>query len=191
MEKLSDIGEDALIERFTRDVFRGPDVVVGAGDDCAVLECDALKIWRLLKVDSVVEGIHFSSELESEIAGRKAVNRTLSDFAAMGGGTAKAALVNFAAPPEYATARAEGFYRGIRKVLEKHRISLIGGETVSLATGSAAMISVFMSGEIDRCHGRFRFHANVGDWIAVTGRLGGSLDSGHHHAFSPRIDADA
>ena len=72
--------------------------------------------------------------------------------------------------------------------MDRYSLSLIGGETVSVAAGSAAMISVFLSGEIERRDCRFRTGAKVGDFIAVTGKLGGSLASGHHHEFSPRIE---
>ena len=82
---MSDIGEDALIERLTRGLANGSEVVAGVGDDCAVVESGEPDTWRLFKVDSVVEGIHFSPELAAESAGRKAVCRTLSDFAGMGG----------------------------------------------------------------------------------------------------------
>lgn len=188
MKTLSDIGEDALIERFTRALANGPEVIAGVGDDCAVIESDQPNTWRLFKVDSVVEGIHFSPELAAELAGRKAVCRTLSDFAGMGGGTPKIALINFAAPPEYSVDRAEGFYRGIREMMARYDLSLVGGETVSVEAGAAAMISVFLSGEIERRSCRFRSRARAGDSIAVTGKLGGSLASGHHHKFFPRIE---
>lgn len=189
MEKLSDLGEDALIDRLTRGLKNGPAVIAGVGDDCAVIESGDPEIYRLYKVDSVVEGVHFTPELGGKFAGRKAVCRTLSDFAAMGGGTPQFALVNFAAPPEFSAARAESFYQGIRETLEIHGLSLIGGETVSLPPGSSASLSVFVTGEISRRNCRFRSGARVGDLIAVTGKLGGSLASGHHYRFSPRFEA--
>ena len=187
METLSDIGEDALIERLTRDLSTGAGIIAGVGDDCAVLESDDPDRVQLLKVDTVVEGVHFTPETDPERAGWKAMCRPLSDFAAMGGGVPVAALINIAAPGKFSAARMEGFYAGIRRAAVRFGCSLVGGETVSLPDGSAPMLSVTVQGWIHRDDCRFRSWAKVGDRIAVTGWLGGSLASGRHLDFVPRI----
>ena len=67
-------------------------VVNGAGDDCAVLELGSPDTQSLFKTDAVVEGVHFTADIEPERVGRKALARCLSDIAAMGG-TPTAAVV--------------------------------------------------------------------------------------------------
>ena len=61
-------------------------VMVGAGDDCAVLDVGAPE-HLLFKTDAVVEGVHFTSQTPPEKVGRKALARCLSDIAAMAGRT--------------------------------------------------------------------------------------------------------
>lgn len=55
--KLSDIGEDAVVEALTRELPVGKDVIVGPGDDCAVLGKKSDASWLLLKTDAVIEGV--------------------------------------------------------------------------------------------------------------------------------------
>ncbi|MCB1237852.1 MAG: thiamine-monophosphate kinase [Verrucomicrobiae bacterium] len=185
---LADLGEDALIERLTAGLPRGDGLVCGGKDDCAVLRDPGNeRRYRLLKTDAAVEGVHFSADTDPERAGRKALCRPLSDFAAMGGGEARAALVTFAAPAEYSAARAEGFYEGIRRAAETFGVTVAGGETVSLPKGNAASLTIMLEGSIPREHCVFRSGARLGDAILVTGGLGGSLESGWHLDFQPRL----
>jgi thiamine-monophosphate kinase len=61
-----------------------PDLLVGPGDDCAVVPFSDSE-WQLLKTDSLVEGVHFLPEENRRRVGWKAIARVVSDFAAMGG----------------------------------------------------------------------------------------------------------
>ena len=51
--KISDLGEDYFIEEVTKDLISHKDVVIAAGDDCAVIKTDDKDSYQLLKTDSV------------------------------------------------------------------------------------------------------------------------------------------
>ena len=80
---LSDLGERGLIARMRGAMPSRADVLVGAGDDCALVA------WTdeedlVLKSDPVREGHHFLPDTDPRLVGRKALARVLSDFASMG-----------------------------------------------------------------------------------------------------------
>ena len=77
------MNEFELIAALTSELATGEGVVVGPGDDCAVVDGDGDR-EILLKTDAVVEGVHFERETDSRLVGRKALARCLSDIAAMG-----------------------------------------------------------------------------------------------------------
>ena len=79
------MNEFELIHRLTRSLPTNPSVVVGAGDDCAVLDVGVPDRLLLFKTDAVVEGVHFTSGTAPEKIGHKALGRCLSDIAAMAG----------------------------------------------------------------------------------------------------------
>ena len=79
------MNEFDLISLITRALPTNNSVVVGAGDDCAVLDLDLRDRWLLFKTDAVVEGIHFPAGTRPENIGHKALGRCLSDIAAMAG----------------------------------------------------------------------------------------------------------
>src|SRR5437867_9555862 len=92
LNELVDMNEFELINRLTPLLPVNESVVVGAGDDCAVLDVGLADQWLLFKTDAVVEGIHFTKSAPPEKIGHKALGRCLSDVAAMAG-TPTAALV--------------------------------------------------------------------------------------------------
>ncbi|MES2924114.1 MAG: thiamine-phosphate kinase [Verrucomicrobiota bacterium] len=184
MKTLRDIGEDALIDRLIGLVPRGTDPAAGPGDDCAVIDQGAPTLL-LLKTDALVEHVHFLPSAPPRAVGWKAAARVVSDFAAMGGHPGHF-LVTLALPPETAVSWVEDLYRGIGDCLEKFGGVLAGGETSSVPTGSAAVISIAATGSVRREHLVLRSTAKPGDVLLVTGNLGGSL-LGKHLNFTPRI----
>jgi thiamine-monophosphate kinase len=187
MDRLRDIGEDALIDRLIAGLPLGPEVVAGPGDDCAVLLTADPGTCDLLKTDCLVEGVHFLPDTDPEKVGWKALCRTLSDIAAMGG-TPRAALITLAVPGDRAVSVVEGWYRGLRRAAETYGVSIVGGETSSLpASVATAFLSITVTGSVARADCLYRSGARVGDLIAVTGRLGGSFTSGRHLDFTPRL----
>jgi len=126
--KLSELGEDALVARLTRGLPRGASLLVGPGDDCAVVGRRSDAVWTLLKTDCVIEGVHFTGDTEFARVGWKALARNVSDIAAMGG-EPEHALVTVAMPPGLEVAKVDGLYKGLRRCARKFGISIAGGET--------------------------------------------------------------
>ena len=186
MQRLSDIGEDALVGNII-DQISGYDesVIVGPGDDCAVMEVGRDDVYQLLKTDAVVEGVHYlKSALPNEV-GWKAAARVISDFAAMGGSPSQL-LVTIAMPKNTEVADIRSLYEGLNLCAESHGASIIGGETTTVPEGSSAMISVSGTGWVKKNQLVTRSGGEVGDVILVTGKLGGSI-KGKHLNFNPRL----
>ena len=180
---LADAGEDAVVQALTRGLPQGPDVRVAAGDDCAVVGGVRDRWWRLLKVDAVIEGIHFLPETDPARVGWKALCRAISDIAAMGG-EPEHALITLAAPANTSLQWAQDLYRGLRRAARKYGVSIVGGETAR--SPGALFVNITITGRVLRKHCILRSGGKAGDVLYVTGRLGGSL-SGKHLDFSPRV----
>jgi thiamine-monophosphate kinase len=177
------MNEFELIARLTRALPTHDSVVIGAGDDCAVLECGDPNRQLLFKTDAVVEGIHFTSDTPPEQIGRKALARCLSDIAAMAG-TPTAALVTLGLPRKFEPAWVEKIYGGLNAVAKHHHVAIVGGETTT--NPERMLISLSLLGFVPRGRAVLRSGAKVGDAIFVTGELGGSL-AGRHLKFEPRL----
>ena len=177
------MNEFELISRLTRSLPTNKSVVVGAGDDCAVLDLGLPDRLLLFKTDAVVEGVHFTSTTPPEKIGRKALARCLSDIAAMAG-TPIAALVTLALPATFVPDFVESIYAGISALARRHEVAIVGGETTVNPQGT--LISVALLGSMPRGKGVLRSGAEVGDAIFVTGELGASL-AGKHLDFEPRL----
>jgi len=175
--------EFELIGRLTRSLPTNSSVVVGAGDDCAVLDAGLPERLLLFKTDSVVEGIHFSADATPEQIGHKALGRCLSDVAAMAG-TPFAALVTMALPCQFDAQFVERIQDGINALARHHNVAIVGGETTS--NPGAMLVSVALLGWAPRARVVLRSGAKAGDAIFVTGDLGGSL-AGKHLSFEPRL----
>ena len=183
MKSVRQLGEDGLIARICRDLPKPAHVIVGPGDDCAVV--GAGEELTLLKTDAVVAGVHFLSNEKTPRVGWKAVARVLSDFAAMGGEPGEL-LITLALAPEVSVDWVDGLYRGMSSCLKQHGGVIVGGETTSLPQGTPTMISVAGKGRVARANLVTRGGGRPGDGIYVTGRLGGSIH-GKHLDFTPRL----
>lgn len=177
------MNEFELIARLTDGLARGEGVIVGVGDDCAVLDVGAPDHWQLFKTDAVVEGVHFTTETPRAKIGRKALARCLSDIAAMGG-TPTHALVTLALPRDFDPAAVETIYAGLRTLAAQHEVAIVGGETTANTGG--LLISIALLGRVSKGKARLRSGAKTGDAIFVSGELGGSL-AGRHLEFEPRL----
>src|SRR4029077_7556613 len=111
--------EFELIQRLTRSLPTNKSVVVGPGDDCAVLDMGLPDRLLLFKTDAVVEGIHFAVGAPAEKIGHKALGRCLSDIAAMSG-TPTAALVTIGLPKNFDLQYIEGIYDGLNALARRH-----------------------------------------------------------------------
>ena len=177
------MNEFELIRRLTRSLPTNPSVVVGPGDDCAVLDMGLPDQLLLFKTDAVVEGFHFTPATAPEKIGHKALGRCLSDIAAMAG-TPIAALVTIALPRDFDPTFVEAIYGGMNELARRHEVAVVGGETTTNPGGT--LISVALLGSVPRGKGVLRSGAEAGDAIFVTGELGGSL-AGKHLEFEPRL----
>jgi thiamine-monophosphate kinase len=177
------MNELTLIARLTRSLPGNPSLIVGPGDDCAVLECGRPGQYLLFKTDAVVEGVHFTAQAAPEQIGHKALARCLSDIAAMAG-RPLAALVTAALPDNFDPAFVQRIYDGINALALRHGVAIAGGETVR--NPERLLLSVSMLGEVDRDKCVRRGGAKAGDALFVTGELGGSL-AGKHLDFEPRL----
>ncbi len=177
------MNEFELISQLTRSLPTNDSVVVGAGDDCAVLECGDPQRQMLFKTDAVVEGIHFTNETPPEKIGRKALARCLSDIAAMAG-KPNAALVTIALPKQFSPEFVGKVYEGLNALAKQHGVAIVGGETTT--NPERVLISISLTGFVPRGKAALRAGAKVGDAIFVTGELGGSL-AGKHLDFVPRL----
>lgn len=182
---LADLGEEELVRKLTAHLPQGPQVLVGPGDDCAVVDQGGDELL-LLKTDAVVAGVHFLTSTAAERVGWKAAARVVSDFAAMGG-EAKELLVTIAAEGAVASEWMENLYRGMMRCADQFGASIVGGETVSLAVGTATLIGVSGTGLVPRERLVTRAGGQAGDRLWVTGRLGGSFESERHLDFTPRV----
>jgi thiamine-monophosphate kinase len=180
---LSRLGEDSLLQLLTgRWKWRGPRILTGVGDDCAVLRGDKPNHFLLFKTDAVVEGVHFTRQAPPEAIGRKALARALSDLAAMGA-TPLAAVITLGLPPVESTARLRAIYRGLEKTAKKYGCELVGGETTRAAQ---LFLNVALLGECRGYQPVLRSGARAGDLLFVTGRLG-ATQARRHLLFEPRL----
>ena len=175
--------EFELISQLSAKLLTGDSVVVGAGDDCAVIDAGVPDQWQLHKTDAVVEGVHFTPDADPQQVGHKALGRALSDIAAMAG-TPRWATVTLGLPDGFEAKRIESVYDGMAALAKRHAVSLVGGETV--ANRERLFIGVSLVGEVAREKCILRSGASVGDSVWVTGELGGSI-AGHHLSFKPRL----
>ena len=175
--------EFELINRLTRSLPTNSSVVVGAGDDCAVLDMGLPDRLLLFKTDAVVAGVHFTPAAPPEQIGHKALGRCLSDIAAMAG-TPTAALVTIGLPQNFEAEFIEAVYAGINALARRHLVAIVGGETT--ASPDRMFISIALLGWAARGKCLLRSGAEEGDAIFVTGELGGSL-AGKHLEFEPLL----
>ena len=97
--RCAELGEDRLLDQLLPNLPRNRAVLLGAGDDCAVVRSGQRGKLQLLKTDCLVENIHFTKKDRPELVGWKAMARPLSDFAAMSG-VPEFALVTLIVPSQ-------------------------------------------------------------------------------------------
>lgn len=181
-ESVSSLGELRLIAAIRQWLGSAtPRTPFGIGDDCAVLPPS--RHPQLLTVDPVVYGEHFDDTIPPRAVAAKLLKRNLSDLAAMGG-QPRAAVIALALAPGVSTRWLEQFYRGLAATARAYTVPIVGGDITRQRDGLAATLTLI--GEARGARALTRHGAKIGDWIYVTGALGGSI-LGHHHRFTPRL----
>jgi thiamine-monophosphate kinase len=170
--KISELGEFPLIDRIAAIAATDrDDVIVGIGDDVAVLDCGGEE-WVLAKVDSQVEGTHYQADLITpHQLGRRALAINLSDIAAVGGRPTHA-LVSLALPAETEVGWVDEFYAGLREEGDSYGVAVVGGNMARSET--QAYVDVFVLGLVAPDLLMLRSGARPGDAVLVTGQLGDS-----------------
>ncbi len=182
-DAVSTLGESRLIAAIRRWLGPvSPRAPFGIGDDCAVLP--ASRGRQLITVDPVIFGRHFDASVPPAAAGAKLLKRNLSDIAAMGGRPVSAVLA-VTLDARTSVRWLERFYRGLAAAARRYRVKVVGGD-LAQADGIFAA-SLTLLGEAAAGRVLTRTGARTGDRICVTGTLGCSLPTGHHHRFIPRL----
>ncbi len=177
------MSEFAYIDWLRRLTPADPRVLLGPGDDTAALR------WTpgapcLVTTDMLLEGSCFRlAEAGPRRVGRKEMAVNLSDIAAMAGRPV-AAVVSVGLPRQGGRALAEELYRGLREMADAFDTAIVGGDTNSW--DGPLVISVTVLGEPTGRGPVTRSGARPGDWLLVTGPLGGSI-LGKHLDFTPRV----
>ena len=157
--------EFSLIEKyFSFDVDRD-DVMLGVGDDCALLNPPQGK-QLAVTVDTLVSGVHFPESTSPEDVAYKSLAVSLSDLAAMGAEPAWATLA--ITLPDSSEVWLQAFSKSFKQTLNDYGVQLIGGDT----TQGPLSITVQLTGFVDAKKAMRRDAAKDGDKIYVTGHLG-------------------
>jgi thiamine-monophosphate kinase len=164
-----DVGEFGLIARVIDRLAGSPTVLLGPGDDAAVVAAPDGRV--VATTDVLVEGVHFRRDWSSAYdVGRKAAAANLADVAAMGArGTAL--LVGLAAPADLPVQWSLELTDGLRDEAALVGAAVVGGDVVR---SEALVISVTALGDLEGRAPVTREGAKVGDVVVLAGRLGRS-----------------
>ena len=154
-----------LIARIRARVASRDDVVLGIGDDAAILQVPAGQ-QLVVAMDTLNAGVHFPDDTSPADIGWKALAVNLSDLAAMGATPAWCTLS--LSMPQADVAFVDGFLDGFLAIAEQHAIALVGGDT----TRGPLAVCVTVHGLVDAATALRRDAARVGDDIWVSGTLG-------------------
>ncbi len=170
--------ERAITERLRKAVAAtlgsppGSPVILGIGDDCAIYRPRGSADDLLFTSDMFIEGVHFlRATHKAAVAGRKALVRSLSDIAAMGG-TPRFCLVSLCVPRWARAKWVDEFFDGILDLAAKTGTVLAGGD---LSHGETLACDVTVCGAAPRGTALRRDGALPGHEIYVSGALGGSV----------------
>ena len=156
---------ELINQYFKSTTVQRDDVLLGIGDDCAILSTPPGK-QLAVSTDTLISGVHFPINTSAEDIGYKSLAVNLSDLAAMG---AVPAWVSLAISlPDADENWVSAFMQGFNQIAKMHNVALIGGDT----TRGPLSITVSVTGFVDIERTLKRSNAKVGDVIFVTGNLG-------------------
>ena len=163
---MSGLSEFSLIKHYFEKISTPrSDVLLGIGDDCAIVQADTNQ-QIAISVDTLVEGVHFLPNADPENLGHKSLAVSLSDLAAIGATPAWFTLA--LTLPEVKEPWLAGFAKGLATLAKQHQIALIGGDT----TRGPLSITIQVNGFVRSEQALRRDGAHVGDNIYVSGTVG-------------------
>jgi len=152
---------------FTEQIVKRKDVHLGIGDDCALVTPPERQ-HIAVTTDTLVAGVHFPLTTSARAIGHKSIAVNLSDLAAMG---AEPSWISLAITlPEIDEPWIDEFCIGVFELCEFYNVQLIGGDT----TQGPLSISVTAQGFVPFDKYISRSGAKAGDWLYVTGEIGGA-----------------
>lgn len=155
-------GEFEIIARYFTGHDRRADVLLGIGDDAAVLDTRSDR-KLVVAMDSIVEGVHFPTGTQAADIGYRALAVNLSDLAAMG---AEPAWMTLSLSMPCADERwLEGFASGLFELARRYDVALVGGDTVR----GPLVITVQVGGWVEPDRWLTRSGARPGDVIMISG----------------------
>jgi thiamine-monophosphate kinase len=173
-DSLAGLGEFAVIDGLIADRDQPAVVVVGPGDDAAVVIASDGR--TVVSTDMLVEGRHFRRDWSTpRDVGRKAIAQNAADIEAMGA-AATAFVVAFGAPGDTSAAQALELADGMWQEARRFGAGVVGGDLVSAPQW---VISVTVLGDLAGRAPVLRSGARVGDTLALVGSLGRSA-AGYH-----------
>lgn len=181
--KISALGEFNLINRIKSISPTSSRVIETIGDDTAVLSYTKDKD-QLFTTDMMTENVHFTRRMSARLIGHKALACNISDIAAMGG-IPTFAVVSLGVPKTLPIKWVDEMYQGIATLAKQFDVSIVGGDTIK---SDKITINIALLGEVEKKYCVLRRGAKPGDAIFVTGLLGGSLKSGRHLDFIPKVE---
>jgi thiamine-monophosphate kinase len=167
---------------------RHPRLPLGLSDDAALLSM-AGRGDVVLTSDLLTDGVDYHLERDDpRRIGRKALAANLSDLAAMAA-RPLAALVSLALPKQPAAGLtsldvAIGLYEGLLPLAREYELAIAGGDTNTY--DGPLVICATLLGEVTARGPLIRSGGRPGDWLLVTGELGGTV-LGHAFDFTPRV----
>lgn len=171
--KLSQVGEQKVIEYIRRHFAQGGQHLTSIGDDTAVLNSSAFSSGSkdlLLTTDVLVEGVDFDLRYcPFHQVGFKAMAANMSDIAAMGG-MPRFYLVTLGLTRNISLKQVDELYQGMADSAYDYKMRLIGGDISS--TPGGMFVGIMILGEVEKGKAVVRSGAREGDFIFVTGTLG-------------------
>lgn len=166
-QTVAEIGEFAMVAAITARLGTTPSVLLGPGDDAALLACPDGRV--VATTDVLVEDRHFRRSWSTAYdIGRKAAAQNLADVVAMGA-RPTALLVGLAVPGDLPVSWGLELADGLRDEAASVDAALIGGD---LTSSAAVVISVTALGDLGGAAPITRAGAVPGDVVAICGRLG-------------------
>lgn len=178
-DSFSGAAEFDLIARIRARAAIRDDVLLGIGDDAALLQVPAGKLL-VVATDTLNSGVHFPEDTAAADIGWKSLAVNLSDLAAMGAEPAWCTLS--LSLPDADAAWLDAFIDGFMELADRHRVALVGGDT----TRGPLSICVTAHGFADPIHVMRRDAATPGDDIWVTGTLGDAAGALMHWKSADR-----